>query len=576
MTTSKPIANSPLSAAHQRMHSYYSLIKSLILNFETLEDGQSRMRDAYNRNQKHWLKDPLHFGDNSMITGVQSEFLNVQNQQSQIHEETAGYLNRSIIFQLNKLKKEVKHWLQSHGDLFSKNEKEARRDYDDRLQHEAKLNESLINAKGESPSFEVGDPWLHEMAVKRCIFNQQEHHRLRLQDAAARLKASININSKLQTIFGSLKNNSVLDSTFLPVRTVVENLDSAKEWQTFSSTLPTEPEPEVNTNFHGMNEPLSKIVKSGVVHRPKHILKGSKTCFLVLTAAGWLYEFENEHQLQNFNTNYEHRLFLRDCSLSPVIDDGNYNAISVEDANSWQSEISKFSKNVFLNSVPAAAVIGGVSENSTLGSAENGAVPATLGNDNSVPATVAVGSAAGAVGATGAAGAASHTAPTEEAAPERGVPGGSTRAESFETAPGVVAETTPTLPGAFVDNQADKRNMNTTETPEKVNSINTDGNMNTTGTMENESAGQNRTIVESPVSETNDTNLKNEKQELPEQAFNDNAKGDKTSRLADVQIAGGNENEKNANTAAPGHVEDEKGLKKKGTLKRVLSLFGKK
>ncbi|KAJ3379533.1 hypothetical protein HDU92_006623 [Lobulomyces angularis] len=550
MTTSKPIANSPLSAAHQRMHSYYSLIKSLILNFETLEDGQSRMRDAYNRNQKHWLKDPLHFGDNSMITGVQSEFLNVQNQQSQIHEETAGYLNRSIIFQLNKLKKEVKHWLQSHGDLFSKNEKEARRDYDDRLQHEAKLNESLINAKGESPSFEVGDPWLHEMA--EC-----------------QLFESI-IIAKLQTIFGSLKNNSVLDSTFLPVRTVVENLDSAKEWQTFSSTLPTEPEPEVNTNFHGMNEPLSKIVKSGVVHRPKHILKGSKTCFLVLTAAGWLYEFENEHQLQNFNTNYEHRLFLRDCSLSPVIDDGNYNAISVEDANSWQSEISKFSKNVFLNSVPAAAVIGGVSENSTLGSAENGAVPATLGNDNSVPATVAAGSAAGAAGAAG------HTAPTEEAAPERGVPGGSTRAESFETAPGVVAETTPTLPGAFVDNQADKRNMNTTETPEKVNSINTDGNMNTTGTMENDSAGRNRTIVESPVSETNDTNLKNEKQELPEQAFNDNAKGDKTSRLADVQIAGGNENEKNANTAAPGHVEDEKGLKKKGTLKRVLSLFGKK
>lgn len=153
----------------------------------------------------------------------------------------------------------------------------------------------------------INDPWIIKFSLAKAISEASTRHVERVKQTKATIERYMKFE---QSIFEQLKSilaplhtkakgplGQLRADAFSQISSVISSMDHKADWQTFTShydDFVKNSEPSPDEGINDLDDPKAKIIMQGKAYRPKSIPKGWKECFVVLTACGFMYEFESK------------------------------------------------------------------------------------------------------------------------------------------------------------------------------------------------------------------------------------------------------------------------------------------
>ncbi|KAJ3170229.1 hypothetical protein HDU88_008856 [Geranomyces variabilis] len=409
---------SPTDLILTRCAGWLSLLRILLVQFEDQTTLEKHMAVAHTKTVRDWVSSPSHEREAAFktSTNIQALMKNLRETSGKLaseHEAVYKVLHDQTLPALKGLEREVHHRMT--GMMADEKDRRKEKDRDEQKMRALikELKAALIAAHGtgEVAPWQVGDPWITNVAIKR-----------HMAEAALRNQTNVTTLDGLETTFGVWEKNFIknLKSALLAYTALtsvsasshgatalldeaLQKLEPTHEWETYKTTQLAEvfdQNGQVATSaaddYSGATDPLVKLVKEGPLLRKTKITKHWKEMWYTLTAAGWLHEFPER---PNFHPDGapahpqpEKSLWLKSCFISELGGQGcgsgsefhithinqnakltkgksvfKFSSNSLSESQAWYQAISEFvpvehGSRAGVASTSAAAAVGGAAD----------------------------------------------------------------------------------------------------------------------------------------------------------------------------------------------------------------------
>ncbi|KAI9094943.1 hypothetical protein DFS34DRAFT_627857 [Phlyctochytrium arcticum] len=319
-----------------RCAGWLSLVRLLILQFDDQASLEKSLALSQTKTHKHWINNPsrerdLAFASSPGIAQLSKCLRETCTQLATEHEGIHKVLATQTLPGLRAAEKEIHKKMTVLIDEEKSRKKEKEKDDTKLKTHIKQLQRSLTAAQnvGKTSAWEAGDPWLANLATTRHVQQASAKHRSHSHNLAD-LEQNFgtwekgllrNIKSALLAYTSLQSVASTSHGATISLQHAVNALEPDIEWENYrtnhlakSATLEA-----FAPDYPGSEDALVRSVKEGPVMRKSKVLKKWKEHWYVLSAAGWLHEFEERPSLEG---PHEFRpktsIWLRTCELTPL------------------------------------------------------------------------------------------------------------------------------------------------------------------------------------------------------------------------------------------------------------------
>ncbi|KAJ3295493.1 hypothetical protein HK104_002584 [Borealophlyctis nickersoniae] len=307
----------PTDILLDRATGWLSLVRTLVTEVEELITSTAQTTAAHTKINKAWLQPPgprdrdLAFspGPGTITTLITT----LQSQSSKLAEENQLTLNALVsqtLPALTTLLKDVNKKISALSEEKRSMRKQVAKEREVLRGLEKRLEAALdaARAAGGRDALKAGDPFLANLAIRTHLSHMTTTHttrtttRLTTRSTFATWESSLisNLRTGLSA-YTSLHTPGTSTSHLAPLHTAVENLDVNGEWDAYRAERLDELDDGMIQApvmlVEGSNDPLCTVIYEGGVKRKLKLSKKVVERWVVVTAAGWLHEYEAKPDL---------------------------------------------------------------------------------------------------------------------------------------------------------------------------------------------------------------------------------------------------------------------------------------